>query len=921
MNQNPPQEAPLRFEGLWLALSLIFPCALASASPATTNAPPIPLGQLGAAAERQYSGDGLSVVTTQDGARLRCVFQKMDGEVTREGLWLLSTAEESKGERFRVTALSVGRRAGVAQPSRLRVGRASPPGVSPGGGTPPGLAGEDACATTLPRAGTVAVAGNVARFLRPELVEEYSVSADGVRQDFVVLEKPAGNAHPPGPPKTLPVPSPSPLNGDRAGVRCEAVREAHVPGLRVELAVDGAEVAPAADGVTLVLHGSGRRIAYNRLRVTDATGRELTARMEIPEPNNPGRATLPRSLDREGVSARQEPRPTGQRLAVLVDDTEAVYPVRLDPTFSDANWISMGGLPGTDGPVYAAVMDDSGNLYIGGRFTIVGDVFATNIAKWNGSSWSALGQGINDQVSALAVSGSDLYAGGAFTNVGGVTANRIAKWDGGAWSALDSGMNSNVLALAASGSDVFAGGLFTTAGGIAANQIAKWDGSSWNALGSGMDRTVSALAVSGSDLYAGGWFTTAGGSTANRIARWNGTTWSALGVGMIGTVRALAVSGADVYAGGEFRAAGGVPASKIARWNGSSWNMLGAGISAPQDAPYSGGIVLALAVSSSNLFAGGGFTTAGRGTANSIANWNGNSWSALGSGMNDWVRALAVSGSDLYAGGWFTTAGGIAVSKITKWNGSSWSALGAGIAAPLDAPYYGGIVYALAVSDSNLYAGGNFLQAGESAANRIAKWNGTSWSALGSGMNGEVRALVTAGSSVYAGGFFTMSGGVPANYVAKWNGSSWTNLGSGMNSHVYALAVSGNDLYAGGWFTTAGGSAANYIAMWNGSSWGGLGSGMGGGLVSPFVYALAVSGSDLYAGGLFTSAGGIAASKIAKWNGSSWNALGAGITAPQDAPFYGGIVFALGVSSGDLYVGGLFTNASGIPAIDPRTSG
>src|SRR5262249_38698206 len=90
-------------------------------------------------------------------------------------------------------------------------------------------------------------------------------------------------------------------------------------------------------------------------------------------------------------------------------------------TFSDANWISMGGIPGTDGSVGAAVVDGSGNLYIGGGFAIAGDVFATNIARWNGSSWSALGSGIGTLglsfVSALAVSGSDLYAGGGFTNV------------------------------------------------------------------------------------------------------------------------------------------------------------------------------------------------------------------------------------------------------------------------------------------------------------------------------------------------------------------------------------------------------------------------------------------------------------------------------------------------------------------------
>src|SRR6266851_1579154 len=59
-------------------------------------------------------------------------------------------------------------------------------------------------------------------------------------------------------------------------------------------------------------------------------------------------------------------------LAVVVDDTDAVYPVRIDPTFSDANWISMGGIPGANGPVDAAVVDSSGNLYIGGGFSLVG---------------------------------------------------------------------------------------------------------------------------------------------------------------------------------------------------------------------------------------------------------------------------------------------------------------------------------------------------------------------------------------------------------------------------------------------------------------------------------------------------------------------------------------------------------------------
>jgi hypothetical protein len=67
-------------------------------------------------------------------------------------------------------------------------------------------------------------------------------------------------------------------------------------------------------------------------------------------------------------------------------------------------------------------------------------------------------------------------------------------------------------------------------------------------------------------------------------------------------------------------------------------------------------------------------------------------------------------------------------------------------------------------------------------------------------------------TNLYAGGSFTTAGGLTANYIAKWDGSSWTALGSGMDNVVAALAVSGSDLYAGGYFGTAGGKVSPYIA-------------------------------------------------------------------------------------------------------------
>jgi hypothetical protein len=516
--------------------------------------------------------------------------------------------------------------------------------------------------------------------------------------------------------------------------------------------------------------------------------------------------------------------------------------------------------------VVALAISGSG-LFAGGDFTMAGGVSATNIAKWNGSSWSALGLGLGpDRVQALAVSGTNLYAGGRFTTAGGNPANFVAKWDGNSWSTLGSGMDGrvhppDVTALAVSGSDLYAGGWFEIAGGMQVNLIAKWNGSTWRVLGSGMadggfsefGPSVSALAVSGGNLYAGGNFTTPSGVSANNIAKWNRSNWSALGSGMDAesVVSTLAVSGSDLYIGGHFTTLGDVSGNHIAKWNGSNWSALGLGMGGV-DYPWVG----ALLVSVGDLYAGGQFATAGGVSATNIAKWDGNRWSAVGSGLGGadgvnppGVQALAVSGSDLYVGGSFTTAGGAPATNIAKWNGSVWSALSSGI---------NGGVYALAISDSDLYAGGWFTTAGDVSANYIAKWNGCSWSSLGPGMNGFVGALAVSGSDLYAEGNFTTAGGFSANYIAKWDGTNWSTLGSGLggvdNRAVAALMVSGSDLYVAGSFKTAGGMSANHIAKWDGSSWSPLGSGMSG--FDPYVAAVVLMGNNLYAGGKFVMAGG-----------------------------------------------------------------
>jgi len=120
--------------------------------------------------------------------------------------------------------------------------------------------------------------------------------------------------------------------------------------------------------------------------------------------------------------------------------------------------------------------------------------------------------------------------------------------------------------------------------------------------------------------------------------------------------------------------------------------------------------------------------------------------------------------------------------------------------------------------------GGYFNNAdGIANADRIARWDGSNWNALGpSGLNGSVYAIAVAGTDVYVGGDFTNAGGdTYADKIARWDGMDWNALYPGLNSKVYAIAAVGSNVYVGGEFTKNPSDASadyDYFALWGGSS-------------------------------------------------------------------------------------------------------
>jgi trimeric autotransporter adhesin len=593
-------------------------------------------------------------------------------------------------------------------------------------------------------------------------------------------------------------------------------------------------------------------------------------------------------------------------------------------SFASNSWSPLGS--GTNGPVRALAVSGS-RVYAGGSFDTAGGARARNIAAWNGTAWERLGDGAfdgaNDTVQALVADGDELFAGGYFTRIGGVDAQHVARWSQltSTWTALGEGVSGRpnyepaVHALLLDGATLYAGGEFTRAGDSTANYVAKWNRTTgeWGPIdvrsGRGVCNTVHALALDARGLYVGGRFVVAGDIGARRVALFDGTEWSALGIGLNnGTdndVYALASYGGEIYAGGRMSLAGGMRANQVARWDGSHWSKLSGDPQLGLD-----GVVRALAINGDDIYVGGAFLAAGDAAASRIARWNRRTgvWTLLGGGIDGTVFALAATATDVYVGGRFTKAGNLAVGSIARWNVATenWFPIG-----PIGDNGLDGSVFALAVDDDYLYAGGAFDAAGDIEMHNLARWDFAAgvWEPIGDGTNEPVNALAIADAHLYVGGAFTRAGNIDANFIVRYDPAArtWTRLGGGPDKAVNAIAVVDRRVYVGGDFTTAGIARAAHVGYWDldAQRWYELGTGVSGTTLTS-VYAIAANEKSVYIGGSFTIAGGVDVSHVAHWNvrEKSWNAMGSGV-GNAELP----TVFALALDELGLYVGGNFTRA------------
>jgi hypothetical protein len=397
--------------------------------------------------------------------------------------------------------------------------------------------------------------------------------------------------------------------------------------------------------------------------------------------------------------------------------------------------------------------------------------------------------------------------------------------------------------------------------------------------------------------FIGGLFDSVGGLPRTNVAHIQSDfTVSGWAPDANGVVNAMALAGSTVYAGGSFTSIGGQMRNNIAELDATTglatnWN------------PNANAQVFVVAVNNLRLnqvYVGGAFTTIGGQPRNRIAALNTSDGLAASWNPNasDWVRCLATSGPLVYAGGTFTsingqTRRGIAAIDVTTGLPSSWN------------PSAHNSVYALAVKGPVVYAGGTFDSIGGQARANIAAIDSTTGLATSWSPNatGTVDALLVNGSTVYVGGDFYNIGGQARRQIAALDATTGlaTSWNPSASTTVLALALSGTTLFAGGDFTSVGGQTRRRIAALDVTT--GLLTSWDPNAGGP-VFALAVSDTTVYAGGNFTSIGGqtrirIAAISTTSGLATAWN------------PSATNTVQALAISDSTVYAGGVFVSIGG----------
>ena len=287
-------------------------------------------------------------------------------------------------------------------------------------------------------------------------------------------------------------------------------------------------------------------------------------------------------------------------------------------------------------------------------------------------------------------------------------------------------------------------------------------------------------------------------------------------------------------------------------------------------------------------------------------------WQQLGSDIqgenngDSFGKSVAISsngnriiiGADEESGGGFTAG----YARVFDWNGSAWTQVGSDIDAQTSSERFG---HSVAISsDGSRIAVGALLHDSNKGTVRVYDYIDSSWSQVGSDIDGESTgdraaqiAMNSDGSKIVIGATLNDDAGSNAGSVRvyEYSDSSWSQLGGDIDGEAagdkfgssVAMSENGNRIIVGSEFNDGGGSNAGHARVfdWNGSAWSQVGSDIDGASADDRVKSVAISsnGSRIAVGSWgATGTGDVAYSaaghvRVYDYVSSAWSQVGSSI--------------------------------------------
>jgi hypothetical protein len=354
---------------------------------------------------------------------------------------------------------------------------------------------------------------------------------------------------------------------------------------------------------------------------------------------------------------------------------------------------------------------------------------------------------------------------------------------------LQSGSN------ALSGQCCTAGSGWDLANGLGSPNGNNWIASAlaWNIVPSPSSGYLNGVAaVTSTNVWAVGYYPTVSG-TNTLIEHWNGTKWNVISSPNVAgsssdILKGVAVvSASDVWAVGDYSYSGSNPQTLIEHWDGTSWHI----VTSPNPGPSEDILNGVAVVSANEIWAVGSYIVSGYGPLQLlIEHWDGTSWSAVsspqpssGAGNNTLFAVAALSATNVWAVGQYVDSSNVMQSVIEHYDGTSWSIV------PTPNPGASGgedsLTGIVAISASNIWAVGTCVCSVLSST-LIEHYDGASWKVVSSPNAPNVSfnylngVAATSSSTIWAVGYYTNNPNSGPDYtlIEHWNGTKWSIVSS-----------------------------------------------------------------------------------------------------------------------------------------------